>query len=129
MGTHDLNVEKGAHLILAHPRVDYATAVARSFRRLGWTVHLADDAETVRRLVGVYGADLVVMATELPFESGWLACDKLTHERAEVKVVLITDEVTPQQERFASFVGAARLLSIHSAPAALLELATQTVAV
>src|SRR5437016_5377132 len=125
-GTHKLN-GNGPTLILAHPNVEYMARIGRAFRRLDWTVHYGHDADSVRRLAFLHAAELVVMATELPGESGWLACEKLTRERHDVKVVLVTDEVTAQQERFAAFVGAARLLSVHSAPAALLELVGRTV--
>jgi len=52
----------------------------------------------------------VVLATDLPNESGWLTCAKLSVEQPAVKVLLVTARVTPENHRFANFVGAAALL-------------------
>src|SRR5262245_29291948 len=98
-GTHKLK-GNGPTLILAHPKVEYMAQIGRAFRRLDWTVYYATEADSVRCLALRHAPELVVMATELPGESGWLACDKLTRERQDVKVVLVTDEVTAQEERF-----------------------------
>ena len=112
-------------LILAHPDAHYTTTVSRAFRRLQWQVLSARSADEVRRLARVHNPDLVVLAADLAGESGWLTCDKLRSEHPGVKVALIAEEPTPYFERFADFVGAAALVSIHSAPAALVELVGQ----
>ena len=103
----------------------YTAAVSRSFRRLQWAVHAAANADEVRRLAYLHGPELIVLAAELPGESGWLICEKLHAELPGVKIVLVAEEPTPYLERFAQFVGAAALISVHSAPAALLDLVGQ----
>ena len=124
-----LHENRGPNLVLAHPNATYQATISRWFHRFGWTVHPAEDAASAHRLTALLAPELLVLATELPDESGWLVCDKWVRQRPELKVILITEEVTPEQERFAAFVGAVRLLSIHSAPAALLEVGERALAV
>jgi DNA-binding response OmpR family regulator len=110
-------------LILAHPDAKYTATVVRSFRRLNWSIQMAQSADEARSLARQHGADLVILATDLTGESGWLACEKLRAEMPGVKVVLVADEPSAYLENFARFIGATALLSVHHAPAALLELA------
>jgi ActR/RegA family two-component response regulator len=112
-------------VILAHPDSKYTASVSRSFRRLPWQVHLARTADEVRQLARANNPELVVLSTDLAGESGWLTCEKLRTELPGIKVVLVTEEPTAYLERFAQFVGASALLSIYSAPAALLDLVGQ----
>jgi CheY-like chemotaxis protein len=113
-------------LVVAHPDPEYTATVARSFRRLGWEVRPARDADDVRRVARLRTPDLVVLAADLPGETGWLTCEKLRNELPGLRVVLVVDEPTPYLERFSQFVGAAALVSVYSAPAALLDMAGQT---
>ena len=115
-------------LILADADPSFSATVERSFRRLGWDVYVARTGPELRRLVRMLNPSLVVLGTELPLESGWLTCDKLRAELSGVKIALVVEEPTPYLERFAKFVGAAALVGVHSAPAALLELANQPAA-
>ena len=123
--TNERNGTPRPNLILAHPDEGYTAAVRRSFRRLHWAIHLAPNADEVRRLARLHGPELIVLAANLPGESGWLTCDKLRAELPGVKIALVVAEPTPYLERFAQFVGAAALVSVHSAPAALLDLVAQ----
>jgi hypothetical protein len=128
--TNSLNGEPRPALILAHPDSNYTADVGRSFRQLNWEVHPAHNADEVRRLARLHESALVVLGANLPGgETGWLTCEKLRNEFPGVRVALVADEPTPSLERFAQFVGAATLVGIHSAPAALLDLAEQTAAV
>jgi ActR/RegA family two-component response regulator len=116
-------------LVLAHPDPTYTATVARSFRRLNWSVQTAQSADECRRVARQHRADLVVLAADLSGESGWLACEKLRTELPDVKVVLVADEPSAYLESFARFIGATALLSVHHAPAALLELVGEPAAV
>jgi ActR/RegA family two-component response regulator len=127
--THELHGSPRPVLILAHPDAHYTTTVSRSFRRLGWSVQTAANADDARGLARLYGPDLVVLAADLGGESGWLTCEKLRSELPAIKVVLVADEPSGYLERFAHFVGAGALLSVHHAPAALLDLVGEPAAV
>jgi DNA-binding response OmpR family regulator len=109
-------------LILAHPDANYTATASRCFRRREWAVYVARDAAEVHLLDRLHAPELVVLDANLAGESGWLTCDKLRAERGNVKVVIVAEEPTQQLERFADFVGAARLVSVHSAPATLVDL-------
>lgn len=108
-------------LILAHTDGRYEAAIARSFRRLGWDVYAARSGPEVRRLVRLLEAEVVVMAADLPEESGWLTCDKLTCERPLIKVVLVSDNLSPRNRELADFVGANALVGRADGLAPLVE--------
>jgi DNA-binding response OmpR family regulator len=97
-------------LVLAHSDLGYAARVSRQFRLLGWDVYLAQTGADVRRLTKKLAPAVVVLDVELVDESGWLVCDKLSREQPGRKVVLIAADLTPENERLASFVGAAALI-------------------
>jgi DNA-binding NarL/FixJ family response regulator len=103
--------------------------VSRSFRRLGWAIYSAKNADEVRRLARRHAPELIVLATDLTGESGWLTCEKLRAEFPAAKLILVIDDPSYPLERFAHFVGAAALVSVHSAPAALLEVVEQPLGV
>lgn len=89
----------------------FETPVARAFRRRGWDVYLARNGPEARRLARMVEADLVVLATVLPEESGWLTCEKLTREMPGVRVILVDPAPDAQREELAQFVGATSLVS------------------
>jgi DNA-binding response OmpR family regulator len=107
-------------LILAHADAAYCAQITRTFRRHGWDVYPAQTGPQVRRLTRMLQPELVVMQADLPGESGWLTCDKLTGEFPAIKVVLVAADLTPLRADFADFVGADALVSRLDGAAALL---------
>jgi DNA-binding response OmpR family regulator len=97
-------------LVLAHPDVAFGVRAKRCLRRLGWKVALAKSGAGARCLTRELAPAVVVLSTELPDESGWLVCKKLTCEQSNVKVFLIGDRPSAEQARLAAFVGAEKLL-------------------
>ena len=87
-----------------------AALVGRAFRRLGWDVYTVGDGPQARRLARMLRPALVVLDADLPFESGWLTCEKLTDELPDLRVVLTLPNPTERDHRFAVFVGAAVLV-------------------
>jgi DNA-binding response OmpR family regulator len=108
-------------LVLALADPDYEAAIARGFRRLGWDVYRVKSGPEVRRLVPMLGADLAILDAELPDESGWLTCDKLTRERPRIEVILVTGEPGPLNHAQASFVGASALIHRSEGPSRVVE--------
>ena len=108
-------------LILAHANPGYAAQALRTFRRHGWDVYTAQHGPQVRRLARMLQAQLIVLQADLPEESGWLTCDKLTREIPTIRVILVADTPTPHETDFASFVGAASLVNLKDGMAALLR--------
>jgi len=107
-------------LILAHAEPAYAAPVLRMFRRQGWDVYPARTGPEVRRLARMLEPQLVVLQADLPEESGWLTCDKLTDELPGVRVILVAADPTPYHADFAAFVGADALADRRDGLAALL---------
>ena len=115
------NVVSPPCLILAHPNRDYQSVLGRAFRRLGWDVYLAHSGPEARRLARMLEADVVILHAELPEESGWLTCDKLTREQPQTRVVLVNDNHSHRNRELADFVGACVLLHPAEGMAPLIE--------
>lgn len=108
-------------LIVAHGDPHFAGALGWSFRRLGWDVYQARSGPEARRLARMLDPDLMVLATELEEESGWLTCEKLTGELPRIKVFLIGDAGEQRSHDFAAFTGAAGLLDGKASVATLVQ--------
>ncbi len=98
-------------LVVGHADPQVRAELTYQFRRLGWDAHAAANGPAVRRLATRWRPSVVVMATDLPGESGWLTAAKLCHERPEVEMVLIERDLAPEHPSFARFVGAALVVS------------------
>jgi CheY-like chemotaxis protein len=88
----DKNVAFRPLLLMAYVDSAHAAQCGRYFRRHGWEVRLAPTAAEARRILEVASPRAIVLDTELPDESGWLTCAKLTHEDPERKVVLLAPD-------------------------------------
>lgn len=115
-------------LVLGHPNPAYEALISRQFRLHGWEVHRADTGPEVRRLAVARKASLVVLATDLGVESGWLTCAKLTREVPGLKVIVVDDEPTAERTRFARFAGATAVVETNEGPRAVFDHAFETTA-
>ena len=107
--TQDLRTE-GPRLLLAHADLAFLIPAVRILGRQGWSVSVAESAEEVRRLVRQLTPEVVLLATRLPDESGWLTCDKLVRENPDTRVFLVDAALSEADHQFAEFVGAAGLI-------------------
>jgi CheY-like chemotaxis protein len=112
-------VSPWALLGLADP--DFTAAAERLFRQHGWRVRISPTGDNLRDLARQQRPNLVVLAADLPLESGWLTCRKLTDELPGVKVVLVAPQANNRLTRFADFVGAAALVESPAGLGAILE--------
>jgi CheY-like chemotaxis protein len=108
-------------LLLALPPSDFATLSTSVLGRLGWNVLLADSGQQARRLARAQAPEVVVLAIDLPDESGWLTCEKLIQESPGQQVILVTGQETPFHADFAKFVGAVALVHEADGVAALID--------
>jgi CheY-like chemotaxis protein len=106
----DQSTQRTEQLIVAHQDQAFAAQTSRCFRKLGWKVYATSSAAEARRLARILHPAMVILDTDLPDESGWLMCDKLTREQPGLKVFLVSNRRNPYQSRFADFVGATGLL-------------------
>jgi len=118
---NEREVVSSPRLILAHPHPDYQSLLASAFRGLHWDVHLALSGPEARQLTRQLKADVVILHAEMPEESGWLTCDKLTREQPLTRVVLVSDNVNSRNQEFASFVGASFLVHQDEGLLSLIE--------
>jgi CheY-like chemotaxis protein len=98
-------------MILAYADSAHAAQCGRYFRRLGWEVHLVASAAEARRLLATFTPRVIVLDTELPDESGWLTCAKITQENPARKVVLLAPERSPENLKNLADVNAATLVT------------------
>jgi len=108
-------------LVVAHPDPAYLTLVGRHFRRLGWNVEATTSGEEARSLTHLRAPMAVILGTDLADETGWLACTKLVAAHPDLKVILVVQDRSAASDRFAEFVGAARLVSEAEGVAALVD--------
>jgi DNA-binding response OmpR family regulator len=107
------NVSYRPLLILAYADSAHAARCGRYFRRLGWEVRLVASAAEARRLSSTWCARAVVLDTELPDESGWLTCAKITHGDPSRKVILLAPKRAPETPERLADVSAAALVTRH----------------
>jgi DNA-binding response OmpR family regulator len=98
-------------LIWAYVDSGHAARYGRYFRRQGWDVRLVASAAEARRLTGILTPRAIVLDTELPDESGWLACAKLTHEDPGRNVILLAPSRSGQAEGNTTAVRATALVT------------------
>jgi len=96
-------------LVFGYGNSAWAATWGRWFRRHGWEVPLAATAEETYDLVHRLAPTAVILDVDLPDESGWLACAKLTLTHADRQVYLVGDRLTERKQALARFVGAAGL--------------------
>ena len=89
--------------------------------REGWDVYTARTGPEARRLTIMMRPDMVVLATELEGETGWLICEKIMAEVPQAKVFLVGDTNEPRNVEFAAFVGAVALVPQQMTVQALVE--------
>ncbi len=110
-------------VIIAHSDPVYAVGAARAFRRHGWVPLLAADGPQARQLAAECPGSLVVLEADLPGESGWLTCAKLSLARPRYRIVLVAANQDECDDSFAEFAGAARLVMQDQGLDPLLEMA------
>lgn len=93
-------------VLIAHPDVSYRAALAWYLRELDWKVTATESAESLREWARVLHPDIVLVASRLPDETGFLTCAKLRGEFPHCRVLLLVEKIGPEDARFAEFAGA-----------------------
>jgi DNA-binding response OmpR family regulator len=106
-------------LILAYADSAHAAQCGRYFRRHGWEVRLAPSAAETRRLLATSAPRAIVLDTELPDESGWLTCAKITQENPARRVILLAPGRSGNSRDNLAHVGASALVARHDSMEAL----------
>jgi DNA-binding NtrC family response regulator len=98
-------------LLLAYADSAYAARIVRSFRRLGWEVHMAATAREVDRLIEIHGPQAVLVDVALPDENGWDVSARITAARPEQHVVLLATDRPVDAAARARTAGAAAIVT------------------
>lgn len=109
-------------MLVAYADSAHASRCVRYFRRLGWEVHMVAGGYEAQRLAEQLVPHVVVMDVELPDESGWLSCAKITLDQRRQNVVLLAEHASDAIRDRAASVGAVALLRREEAPESLVEL-------
>jgi CheY-like chemotaxis protein len=118
-------------LLLAHAEREYRARVRWHFREGEIECVTAASADEAHRLTRALRPALIVLDSELPDESGYLACAKIKLDLPRAKVVLLgpgrVEHAEPfdrqRARRFARFVGAELMDDRTPSPACLSALA------
>ncbi len=108
-------------ILFAHGDDEYRREVSEYFRMMGIRFATTSTADQTHRLARHLDASVIVIDTELPDESGYLACAKLKTQYPESKVLLLVAAETPTTQRYAAFAGADGVLYRDHDLANLLE--------
>src|SRR5262249_48180974 len=106
-------------LVLAYADAAQAARHGHTFQRRGWEVHQTASGVEARRLAADLNPHLVILDTQLPDESGWLACAKLRLAQPQRRIVLVDPHISPEKERLGEFIGATATVSREADAAAL----------
>jgi len=120
MTRHEPNAHRPL-LLLAYVDSAHAVRCGRFFRRQGWDVRLVASAAEARRLLSTLSPRAVVLDTELPDESGWLACAKITQEDPSLSVILLAPERCPPTKANLANVNATALVTRQDSIESLAE--------
>lgn len=110
MGTN-VQMSGRPRLLLAYADSAYAARIVRSFRRLGWEVHMAATAAEADRLVQVHAPHAVLLDVGLPDENGWNASARITAARPAQHIVLLAADRPADTHDRLSAAGAAALVT------------------
>jgi CheY-like chemotaxis protein len=97
-------------VVIGHRDPAYAALLGQQLAGVGWEPVTVDSAAQARAFARAKRTVALLLDVDLQDESGWLTCDKMTRERPELCVVLISKDTRPENQRFATFVGARALV-------------------
>jgi DNA-binding response OmpR family regulator len=97
-------------VVISHRDQAFAAWLGQQLSGVGWDHVAVDSAEEARVLARADRTVALFLDVDLKDESGWLTCDKVTRERPELCVVLLSQDTRPEKQRFATFVGARALV-------------------
>jgi CheY-like chemotaxis protein len=97
-------------VVIGHRDRAFAAWLGQQLSGVGWDHVAVDNAEEARVLARAERTVALFLDVDLQDESGWLTCDKVTRERPELCVVLMSKDTRPEKHRFATFVGARALV-------------------
>jgi len=107
----ELRKSVGKMIIIAHPNPQVRKDGANRLRECGWKVISVDSTSLLYSRIGAWPHSLILLATDMPDESGWLACHKIRKSKPQAPVFLVQESIEDADRSLADFVGAS---GIHS---------------
>ncbi|HEV8061011.1 MAG TPA: response regulator [Gemmataceae bacterium] len=92
-------------VVIGHRDQAFAAWLGRQLEPVGWEFVAVDSAAKARVLARADRTVALFLDVDLQDESGWLTCDKVTHERPDLCVVLLSKDTRPEKQRFADVRG------------------------
>lgn len=98
-------------LLIVYADPAFASRIVRSFRRLGWEVHMAAGAVEALRLIELQNPQAVLVETALPGDSGWSISARITAADPDQRVIMLAGERPSDAEERCVAAGAAALVT------------------
>ncbi len=94
-------------VIVAHPSELARKTIADHLRGCGWNVISVDTCGQLYKRMQAWPGSQVILYTQMPDESGYLACSKALKSQPTTQVYLVDDHADGVNQSLATFVGAA----------------------
>jgi len=107
----ELRKSVGKMIIIAHPDPEVRKNGANRLRECGWKVISVDNSGLLHSRIASWPHSLILLATDMPDESGWLTCHKIRKCKPHVTVFLIHDKTDEADQSLADFVGASGIFT------------------
>ncbi len=108
---NELRKSVGKMVIIAHPDPEVRIHGATRLRECGWKVISVDSSSQLHARIVAWPNSLILLATDMQDESGWLTCNKIRKSKPHASVFLIHDEIDDTDQSLADFVGASGIFT------------------
>lgn len=94
-------------VIVANSNEDIRKSIAKQLRDCGWNVISVDTCSQLYKRMQAWPGAQVILNTQMPDESGFLACSKALRSQPTTQIHLVDEHADEVNQSLASFVGAA----------------------
>jgi len=106
-GMSEVRKSSARMVIVANPKEDIRKLIAEQLRDCGWNVISVDSCGRLYKRMQAWPGAQVILNTEMPDESGFLACSKCLKSQPTTQIHLVDDQADEVNQSLATFVGAA----------------------
>ena len=106
-GMSEVRKSSARMVIVANSNEDIRKSIAKQLRDCGWNVISVDTCSQLYKRMQAWPGAQVILNTQMPDESGFLACSKALRSQPTTQIHLVDEHADEVNQSLASFVGAA----------------------